>query len=109
VTKKLLIHLADGASLEVDQEQWRTLGSAAFSTLRGGAYVIARLAVLAHDDGRTVVYVEEQTGGTTTHAGELLDSVGSVEAAIHRVAAERNVPDHVAAECVASLHTADGA
>jgi hypothetical protein len=99
------ISLVDGAAIVVLEEEWPALANSSHGTLRGGAYLIARLAVRRHQDGRTLVHLEEQLGGKSKDVGVLLThaTLAGVQQATHALVERQELPATLAEECVAML------
>jgi hypothetical protein len=99
------ISLIDGAALEVLEEEWPALANSSYGTLRGGAYLLARLAVRRHQDGRTLIHLEERLGGKSKDMGVLLAdaTLAEVQQAIHALVQRQELPASLAEECVAML------
>ena len=99
------ISLVDGAALVVVEEEWPALANSSYGTLRGGAYLIARLAVRRHQDGRTLVHLEEHVGGKSTHSGVLLGEGTSevLKQACRALVEQRDLPASLADECLAAM------
>jgi hypothetical protein len=103
------ISLMDGGTLVASEDEWPALAASSYGTLHGGAYLIARLAVRRHQDGRTLVHLEERAGGKSKHAGVLLSDATrtQLQEAARRLVHQRDLPSSLAEECLAELESKD--
>jgi hypothetical protein len=99
------ISLIDGGMLVAVEDEWPALATSSYGTLHGGAYLIVRLAVRRHQDGRTLMHLEERVGGKSKHAGALFADAtfSQVREAARLLIAERELPSSLAEECLAEL------
>jgi hypothetical protein len=99
------ISLVDGGTLVAVDEEWPALASSSFGTLHGGAYLIARLAVRRHRDGRTLVHLAEQVGGKEKHSGVLLGDAtpDALHEAGRALAESHELPMSLVDECLGQM------
>ena len=102
---ELQISLVDGGVFVAAENEWPELAAASFGTLHGGAYLIARLTVRRHEDGRKLVHLEEQVGGKSKHSGALFADATpeGLRQACRALVESRELPASLVDECLGKL------
>jgi hypothetical protein len=105
VLHPLTIRLSDGSSLDIDPDDWPTLGNPVGAMRDLGQHATEHLLAGKYDDGRTLVYVViEQLGVAKTIAGEMLPAgTADFEAAVRRVSERFDISTRLVDQCLDSI------
>jgi hypothetical protein len=104
MAKILTVALADGSSMEIDQEEWPRLASSAVilnNALPGESE--QQLHVSQHADGRVLVYGTVRNSAGLATADEFVESMKEVAHPLLRVATRLQLTEHAYESCLEQL------
>ena len=105
VLHPLTIRLSDGASLDIDRDEWPTLVDPIRTLPDLGQHATEHLFVGKYADGRALVYVViDQPDVENTIVGEMLPAGSAdIEAAVRRVAERFAISTRLVDQCLDSI------